>query len=189
MGNTNTKKSNSIAVFIILLAVLAAGIIIFIIISKPGSNSGNITPTETSQQASEETKMPAYYFEYNGVTIAVNAKAAPITETLGEPIHYFEAQSCAFEGMDRVYTYGGFDLQTYTKDDAEYVFSVSFLDDTVATREGVAIGDSLDDVIEAYGKDYKNSFNQYSYTDNDQKLSFIIENNEVVSIEYALIVE
>ncbi|NLY17697.1 MAG: hypothetical protein GX045_01795 [Clostridiaceae bacterium] len=189
MANTDIKKSKNIMVLVILLAVLAAGIIIFIISSQPGSNSGNITRTEPSQQASNEPEMPEYYFEYNGVEIAIGAKAAPITEALGEPIHYFEAQSCAFEGMDRIYTYAGFDLQTYTKNDEEYVFSISFLDDTVTTREGIAISDSLDDVIEAYGQDYENSFNQYSYTDNNYKLSFIIEDNEVVSIEYALIVE
>lgn len=189
MGNTNNRKSKNIAVFVILLAVLAAGIIIFVISSVQGGNTGNTTRTETTRQASEETVMPKYYFEHNGVIITIDAKAAPIKEALGEPIHYFEAPSCAYEGIDRVYTYSGFDLQTYTKGDEEYVFSVRFLDDTVKTREGIAIGASLEDVIKAYGKDYENSFSQYTYNDNNHKLSFIIENNEVVSIEYSLIFE
>ena len=54
---------------------------------------------------------------------------------LGEPMHYFEAPSCAFEGMDKIYSYSGFEFTTYTKDNVDYIASIVFLDDTVTTRE------------------------------------------------------
>ena len=192
MGNINNKKSNSfrtIGVIGIIAIILAA--VLFLVIKNIGSNNepGNISQTDPTPTSVNENEKSKYYFEYNGVDIEVDAAAEPITEALGEPIHYFEAQSCAFEGMDKVYTYSGFDLQTYTKNNNDYVFSISFLDDTVTTKEGIGLSATLDDVTKAYGNDYEISFNQYNYIEDNHKLSFIIEDGEVVSIEYALVIE
>ena len=41
---------------------------------------------------------------------------------------YFEAPSCAFDGIDKTYTYAGFELLTYPKDDKDYVSSVVLKD-------------------------------------------------------------
>lgn len=189
MENSNNKKSRNIGIAVTLLVVLA--VVLLLLLKNLGVNDkpGKVTQTESSQVSANGTVKPKYYFEYNGVEIEVDAPAKPIIEALGEPIHYFEAQSCAFEGMDRIYTYIGFDLQTFTKNDKEFVFSISFLDDTVSTREGISLSATLDDAIKVYGDGFKNSFNQYSYIDNNRSLSFIIENNEVISIEYALVVD
>lgn len=187
MKKTNASRNKwIITVFIIAALAMAA----FLIIRgmNPGVKPNNSAQTDALTTSVNGTEKEKYFFEYNGQEIKINAPVAPITEVIGEPIHFFEAQSCAFEGMDRVYTYSGFDLQTYTIDNKEFVFSVSFLDDTVATREGISIGASLEDVTKAYGSDFEKSFNQYNYIENESKLSFIIENDEVVSIEYALVI-
>lgn len=65
----------------------------------------------------------------------MNEKAAPILEKLGEPMEYFEAESCAFEGLDKIYTYSGFELHTYEMKGTDYVASVMFLDDSVSTKK------------------------------------------------------
>ena len=101
-------------------------------------------------------------------------------------MHYFEAPSCAFEGMDKIYSYSGFEFTTYTKDNVDYIASIVFLDDTVTTREGITLNATLEDIEAAYGSEYEKSFNRYSYRDGNCVLSFIVENNEVVSVEYAL---
>lgn len=45
-------------------------------------------------------------------------------------------------------------------------------------------------MIEAYGDDYTEGFGLYTYTKGSSGLSFLVVNNEVVSIEYkARIVE
>lgn len=192
MGNTNNKKSKSIrSIGVIGIIAIILAVVLFLVIKNIGSNneSGNISQTDPTPTSANETGKSKYYFEYNGVDVEVDAAAAPITEALGEPIHYFEAQSCAFEGMDKVYTYSGFDLQTYTKNNNDYVFSISFLDDTVTTKEGIGLSATLEDVTKVYGNDYEISFNQYNYIEDNCKLSFIIEDDEVVSIEYALVIE
>lgn len=178
-----------IKIFVIMM-------IIMIILAGCGSDSENVSPSpsgsnavdnnETNPVTEEKSK---YYFEYNGIAIYMNDDAKPILEALGEPQNYFESPSCAFQGMDRIYSYNGFDLYTYTDEDDEneYVFTVAFMSDAVTTTKGITIGDKLDKVISEYGDGYEQSSEQYTYTDKNSKLSFLIENGEVVSIEYNMI--
>lgn len=137
----------------------------------------------------EKTKDAGYSFLYNGVDIKMNDKAAPIVEILGEPLEYFEAESCAFQGLDKTYYYSGFELHTYPIDGVDYVFSILFVDDSVSTPEGICLGSSLDDVIKAYGESYEEDMGMYTYTKGDSKLAFLIEHDVVSSIEYTAITE
>ena len=148
-----------------------------------GSVSGSVSSVSSGSQAAQgET----YYFENKGVKIALKAPTAPILAALGEPLNYFEAPSCAFEGMDKIYTYAGFEIHTYTQDKVDYVFSVLFTDDSVKTREGIALAATLEDVTAKYGKDYVESDGQYTYSAGDCQLSFLLEDGGVVSIEYSV---
>jgi hypothetical protein len=146
-------------------------------VSKPNSNS------ENPGQAGEA----GYSFKYKTAAINMNDKAAPIVESLGKSMDYFEAESCAFKGLDKIYYYSGFELHTYPIDNVDYVSSVLFTDDSVSTPEGVSIGSSLDDMVKAYGNGYTQESGVYRYTKGKSKLSFIIENNAVASIEYLAI--
>ncbi|AGC68648.1 hypothetical protein Cst_c16640 [Thermoclostridium stercorarium subsp. stercorarium DSM 8532] len=191
--------------FIIAAAVLiAVGIAVLVFINQGNGNenigdknvssnadeNGDVKDTgETGQNNGNIGERKGYYFEYKGVEIGINDEAAPIIEALGEPMNYFEAPSCAFEGMDKIYSYSGFEFTTYTKDGKDYIASLVFLDDTVTTREGITLNATLDDVIATYGSDYEQSFSKYSYSDGNCVLSFIIENGEVVSVEYSMISE
>jgi hypothetical protein len=178
-------KKNSVMIILIAL-VLVAGVAAILLLNGgnrdiPG-NDPNSQPKTGNSTTNEE---PGYVFEYKGVQIAVETLSSTALEALGEPVNYFEAPSCAFEGMDRIYTYGGFEFQTYTEGEKDYIASIRFLDDSITTPEGIGLNASLEDVVAAYGKDYKQSFSQYTYTKGKCNLSFIIENNEVVSVEYA----
>lgn len=134
---------------------------------------------------STEPKTHGYIFEVNGVSIAMNEKAAPIIEKLGKPKSYFEADSCAFQGKEKTYTYNGFELHTYEKDKTDYTLSIIFLDDSVSTKEGITLSSSLSDVKKVYGDKFKQDKGLYIYELDKSKLSFLIENDEVTSVEYA----
>lgn len=171
---------------IVVALVLVAGVAAILLLNGgnreiPG-NEPNSQPQTGNSTAKDE---PGYVFEYKGVQIAVEVPSTAVLEALGEPMNYFEAPSCAFVGMDKIYTYGGFELQTYTEDEKDYIASIRFLDDSITTQEGIGLNASLEDVVAAYGKDYTQSFSQYTYTKGKCNLRFIIENNEVVSVEYA----
>lgn len=157
-----------------------------------GSNPEPVNSGVEEQDGDEsdiEEVVEAYVFETKGVEIAMNAQVAPIIEMLGEYKEFFEAESCAFQGMEKTYTYDGFDLYTYEIDGVDSVASISFLDDSVKTQEGIYLYSSLDDVLDAYGDDYEESLGLYTYVQGDSELTLLIDNDEVVSIEYIAVTE
>lgn len=123
-----------------------------------------------------------YVFTYNGTSIQVDADAAPIVSALGDPVSYFDAASCAFEGLDKFYSYNGFELNTYPSGDKDYISAIVFRDDSVSTDEGVCIGDSADKVKEVYGEGTEES-GMLVYEKDGMKLCFVVKDT-VVSIEY-----
>lgn len=125
-----------------------------------------------------------YYFTYGDVEIEMDANAAPIVEALGEPASYYEATSCAFDGLDKMYTYAGFELDTYPVGEEDYVSAVLLKDDSVATSEGIAIGSSKEDVEAAYGASDLTGDGTIVYEKGDMKLNIIVKDDMVISIEY-----
>ncbi len=100
-----------------------------------------------------ETPMPSGYgVVINEVTIEIDAVAEPVLDAMGERESYDESPTCAFEGMDKVYGYGSFEIKTYTLGGVEYIHSIYLLDDTWSTREGLTIGDSRDKAEKLYGE-------------------------------------
>jgi hypothetical protein len=154
-------------------------------------NTGNGTGEDIStgeDDASGETAQ-GYTFDSNGISIPMNVDAAPIVKALGDPVQYFEAASCAFQGLDKIYTYNGFEIYTYPNGDKDYISSLNFLDDSVTTVEGIYLGSTLEEVKAAYGEDYTQEASAYTYTLGQTELCFIIEEDTVTAITYSAIVE
>ena len=163
------------------------------------NSADNTEPTPVEQQNSQNsdkenkeentntavTGPKGYVFEYNGVKIGMDMEAAPIVEALGEPASYFEAPSCAFEGLDKTYSYGSFELDTYEKDGKDYIAGIFFCDDLIETTEGVALFETKADMTAAYGEGFKEEFGMLVYEKEGTKLKFILEGDEITSIEYA----
>lgn len=150
--------------------------------SVEGGNAAQ-NPGETDEQAAD-----AFVFTYNGTQIRMNAPADDIIAALGDGYTYFEAPSCAYEGMDKVYTYNSIVVRSYTMDGADYIAAVELKDDTVATAEGIRIGSTEDDVRAAYGEDGTPGTSGIEYTMGDSFISFIFENGQVTAITYTAIV-
>ena len=68
---------------------------------------------ENGGEEQDSEGVNGFVFISGDVQIVIDAEAEPIVEALGEPKSYFEAASCAFEGLDKIYTYGGFEVNTY----------------------------------------------------------------------------
>lgn len=139
------------------------------------------TTAQTSQ--TETVASRGYVLTVNNVTVEVDAEAAPIVEALGEPVSYFEAASCAFEGLDKIYTYNSFEIDTYPSQDRDLVSAVILKDDSIATAEGVCIGDSLEKLQEVYGEATLEN-GMLIYAKDGMKLCFIMQDDSVISIEY-----
>ena len=145
------------------------------------------TVLETEAETRAEVKHSGYLFQSGGVTIGMNEDVAVILNGLGAWSNYAESPSCAFKGLDKIYSYSGFDLYTYPIKNVDYVNSVYFTDDSVSTPEGIRIGSSEADMLAAYGDQYTEEYGVYTYTKEKSTLSFIITDGVVDSVEYVAI--
>lgn len=130
-----------------------------------------------------------YTFCYDGVSIAMHAEAEPILTALGEPNRCTEQASCAFEGLDKTYVYDSFSITTYPKDGKDYISGLWFTDGQVSTGEGIGIGDSQARVEEIYGRDARNGSNAYVLDSGDMKLTIILADGVVSSVQYGAVLE
>ena len=125
-----------------------------------------------------------YMFENGGAQVEIDAEAEPILEKLGEPQSSYEAPSCAFGDLDKVWTYSGYRVDTYQIEGVDYISDVIFTDDSVSTPEGVSIGDSVDDMKAAYGEPTSMDGSQAIYESGNMKLVFLLDGDTITTIEY-----
>ena len=152
--------------------------------TKESTEASNNEVQESKEEKKEEATVKGYVFKQKDVVVSIDADAAPIVDALGEPISYFEAASCAFDGLDKIYTYNSFELDTYPIEDKDYVSAIIFMDDSITTAEGIAIGETRARVEEVYGTDYEEQGSMLVYRKDDMKLSFVLKDDTVTSIQY-----
>ncbi len=146
------------------------------------SDAGN--GDNTSDGGATNTVLGGYVFSFNNTDVRVDEKAADVVDKLGT-YTYFEAPSCAFNGLDKIYTYSSFEIDTYPIDDVDYISAVIFKDDIVETAEGICIGMKKDKVVSKYGDPTEESGTLAIYEKDNMQLRFIYdEDGYVVSIQY-----
>ena len=148
--------------------------------------------TEAPAPALDAPTLPdpaSWKYTVQGVEILMHAPAAPVLEALGEPVSYTEEASCAFTGLDKTYFFGGFYLQTYPIDDADYIYSVWLVDDSSETPEGIYIGASQAEVEAAYGTEGFNGDNAYIMSGTTSTLTIIMDSGVVSSIQYDAVID
>lgn len=150
--------------------------------SQGSGDSGSSGPQVPTPEANSD-----YVFTYHDCPLPMNAEFAPLLDYIGEPDSYFEAASCAFDGLDKTYTYSDMELITYPDGDKDYISSIRILSDAVSTPEGITIGSTPEEVEAAYGEDYEDLGTQFSYENGDARLSVLFEDGKAVSVEYIAI--
>ena len=165
----------------LLLALVMLVLMAFALTGCSDNNGGDPSGDTDGDVTAEKN---GYAFESNGVEILMFAQAEDVLSALGEENTYFEAESCAFQGMDKIYTYNGFEVRTNEIDQKDYITSVMLIDDTVATPEGVSLFMTKADMVAAYGEDFTEDMGLCTYVKGKSTLSFLIQDDEIVSIEY-----
>ena len=90
---------------------LALGLTLSLAACGGGAPAGGESPSPQNSAAPQAAG--AYVFTTgDGVTVSVDEDMAQVLTDLGEAQSYFEAESCAFEGLDKTYTYPGFVITT-----------------------------------------------------------------------------
>ena len=154
--------------------------------SQPTANSDSSTAQEGGSGTDQAVDYleDTYQITYKGVTLYVNENMADVLDALGEPDSYFESESCAFQGMAKVYNYGSVVINTYPENDADYILTIELKDDIVETEEGIVIGSTRDEVVAAYGEADQENSTSLSYVKGHCTLAFIMENEVVSAITY-----
>lgn len=138
-------------------------------------------------EGGSSVKESKYFFvvaNKNNYAVKIDADMADVLAALGEPLKYFEAASCAFDGLDKTYTYAGYVILTRPDGKKDYVNSVQLTDDSVQTPEGAYVGMTAEAVKGIYGKATEETSTLISYTDGNATLNFVLKDAKVISIEY-----
>ncbi len=169
---------------LVCLSLLLAGCASESTMSINDSSTNVIVPlqAENLQTASLQQEVAGFQVEYKNHTIIINQPANEILNNLGEPMSYFEADSCAFLGKDRTYMYGGLEVATYELEGIEHILSINFMDDIIPTSEGIYLFDESTKVIEVYGQPVQQTANMARYVKGDSQLDFIFKDDVVVSM-------
>ena len=167
-----------------IIALILTAVTVLCLVSCGGNgNSGNGSGEGNNSATPKTSKYVFKVKNKNGYEVKIDADMSEVLSALGEPLSYFEAASCAFEGLDKTYTYAGFTVMTRPDGSKDYVNAIFLTDDSLTTAKGIYIGASADEVIAAYGETAKTD-TLISYTDGNTTLNFILKNGKVVSIEY-----
>jgi len=127
---------------------------------------------------------------FNDFLIDMGQDISYVISALGEPLNVFEAPSCAFDGIDRVFLYPGVQLHTYPVGDDDLIHTISIRDDSLRTTEGgIFLGSSLQAMLDAYGDEYVHETGMYTFTRGQTTLQFFIDDGIITGITYGLIIE
>ncbi len=135
----------------------------------------------TPQPAPAEP-MPLF-LTYRGVDLTVGMAAQEAIAALGNDYTLKESESCAGQGMDRMYTYPSLSLYVFAPTNGQaIVSSVSYTDDGVRTAQGLCIGCSSADVISAMGEPDEKNDTRLLYRGQGATLTFGLHGGVVVNI-------
>jgi len=143
----------------------------------------------TGSAGNNEVEPQGFSFVYNGTFIEMDQDIDYLLAQLGEPLGVFEAPSCAFDGIDRIFGFPDIQIHTYPDGETDRVHTVSFLTDNIATTSGIALGSSVSAMLDAYGQGYEYDSGMYVFTSEGTTLSFFTDGSEVVGIIFGLIME
>lgn len=171
-------------ILILAVLLLIGGIGFFVLNTGDGEVKTKTEPKTTTTAKKEETNNKTYSLHYNDVELTPGATfdATKIDKEAKKSV----IPSCAFDGEDNVYTYEFMEVTTHIEDGKEIIYSVYFIDDSISTDEGIKISDDFASVKEKYGDDSTNEGTHYSYKSGKVKLTFDVNNEVVIGIEYTL---
>ena len=145
-------------------------------------------PVETETAAVTEAvpvKLGNYTFDFEGVELIPGDPFDP--SVLPEADSVYEVPSCAIVGTDNLYNYGSFELTAFDDGTSELIYSILLTDPNITTTEGLALGDTLQKMVEVYGDGYSQQGSAYTYTGDAETLNIIAQNDRIASIEYRML--
>lgn len=177
------KKISYILLTLAILSLTACGNDDVKVIDNTQKEIETVT-AGTGEAKDEETFADINSFSFSGTDIVIGEEVQPVAEKLGEPVNYFEAPSCAAQGISKTYTYDGFEINTTPSGDKDLIAAIIVLSDTVNIPGDITIGSKAEAVKAAYGDNYNESNGSITYEGGDVQLTFLVKDDVVTSIQY-----
>jgi len=151
---------------------------------NPATNDEPVLPANTPQ-------VPLVFsFKMGDVLIEMDEDISRVIAGLGEPLGILEQESCAFDGIDRIFSYPGIQIYTYPKGNSDHIHTIGFFDDSVVTTEGnIRLGSDIQEVFNVYGNDYRYDSGMYTFTRGKTVLEFLVSGDNIISINYRYILD
>ncbi len=124
------------------------------------------------------------YATISGVSepIIMHQDSTRVLEQLGDPLKYFDMQSCAFEGLDRYYGFLDYEIATYDLKDKRLFLSLQIATSEIAVNETLTIGGHVDDVKAILGEPSYVSEGMMRFTDGQSLLTLVFDQDNVITI-------
>lgn len=142
--------------------------------------------TQKKDSVGNTTQEEPYYYEADGKKIYIGQEIDDAVAILGEDYEYFEAASCAVEGLDMFYYYHNLTLTANEIDGKKIITDIYFKNDAVATTEGIRINMEYAKVMDVYGSDYEMSGTMMEYIRGNTILCIDVRDKKVAAIEYKM---
>jgi len=115
--------------------------------------------------------------------------SAPLLAELGDFYDYIESVSCVYDGMDKKFSYfDGIRVDTVPVGGKDIIEMIILTSDTYSTPRGVVVGDTMERLVDIYGKDYfDDGYITYSLTNDpediqSERIQFYFENGVINTI-------
>jgi hypothetical protein len=138
------KKKIHIYIVFFLALVLLAGCS-----AKESSDSGDAEVPEAGSFSEADIAL-----KINGKVYRCSEDVDSLLEELGDDYSYSEAISCAYDGLDKSFSYTNFDVYTYPDGDVDRVSEITAYTNEVSTLKGLTVGDTVERMEELYGTGY-----------------------------------
>ncbi len=128
----------------------------------------------------KRVEITQYYLTYNNTDIKLNTDFNNYRVVFEPYNEYRESED------GNIYYYDKFQIETYYLDNVERIKSIMFTSENIYTNEGIGLGDPEKYITQTYNQPTMYRNNVYYYELNNTSLSFIVDNNKIISIEYAI---
>lgn len=148
--------------------------------------SGGTAVTVTTKDDKQDPSAPsvsgdAYSLTYKGVVITPGMESDAAIAALGAGyVKSPDIQSCAFNGIETSYDYKDFVLFVDNRDGKNKINTIEVRTDSVDCN-GVKIGSTLQDVINAFGNPTSEELYGLCYEKNHTQIQFIAADEKTVS--------
>lgn len=123
----------------------------------------------------------------NNLNVYIDDDVEPVIKSLGDDYTLNEANSCAYIGKDKAFSYDGIIISTLPIDGRDVICEVYITSEDYETSKGIRVGQNKSHIEEIYGKNYTLDDGVLTYWINEEnnpkspKLYFVLDDEDVIT--------